>query len=114
MNSNHLNIHTMAQAMRGEAPRHLLMCPKKCDGHAGKVVGHARHVWCCVLQCGTCPSEWNICVACSSGHGSHLRMGRVVLDHAKLKSYDMAFNVPKETHRPQQHIPKIPRPCSKT
>jgi hypothetical protein len=69
----------LIQALYGEAPRHLVIFPNKCGGHAGRVVGHMTHVWCHVLQYGVCHSEWIICVACSSGHGSHLQMGKSII-----------------------------------
>jgi hypothetical protein len=96
----------VVQVMCGEAPRHLVMCPTSCGGHAEKVVGHVKHDWCRVLQCGKFYSEWNICVACSSGHGSHLRAGRAIMHHTRLNSNIMALNAPKESLKPYQHSPE--------
>jgi hypothetical protein len=96
----------VVQVMCGEAPRHLMMCPTNCGGHAGRVVGHVKHDWCGVLQCGICHSEWNIiCVACSSGYGSHLRTGRAIMDHTRLKSQIITLNAPKESLEPYKHSP---------
>jgi hypothetical protein len=72
------------------------------------VVGHVKHEWWRVLQCGKCQSEWNTCVVCPSGCGSHLRTGRSIANHARLKSHTMALNLPKERLHPHHQAHEKP------